>query len=241
MAYINDQSVSKLTSVPALKDKPRERRKDARPGEILAAALDLFVEKGFAATRADEVAALAGVSKGTVFLYFGSKEELFKAVVREAIVGNLKEFAGMIAAYEGSSSALMRTAMHLWWERVGNNKASGIEKLVVGEIRNFPELGEFYRAEVIEPSIQLIYSVLERGVASGEFRPVHKFFTTESLVAPLIHLILWKHSMSPCMSSPEHEALLREPEIFIDHHVDMLLTWLTRDGPLPSYSSSRTP
>ena len=63
----------------------RERRKDARPGELLTAALELFVEKGFAATRAEEVAQRAGVSKGTLFLYYATKEELFKAVVRDNI------------------------------------------------------------------------------------------------------------------------------------------------------------
>ena len=70
----------------------RARRKDARPGELLAAALDLFVEKGFAATRVEEVATLAGVSKGTLFLYFSSKEELFKAVVREHISGRFAQW-----------------------------------------------------------------------------------------------------------------------------------------------------
>lgn len=241
MAYINDQVVSKANSVPVLKDKPRERRKEARPGEILAAALDLFVEKGFAATRADEVAALAGVSKGTVFLYFGSKEELFKAVVREAIVGNLKEFAERISGYEGGSGTLLREAMHQWWTKVGGNKAAGIQKLIIGEIRNFPELGEFYRREVMDPSHQLLHAILQRGVSSGEFREVNRFATIESLIAPMIHIMLWQHSLAPCMRSPDHDALIANPHQFIDHHLDVMLTWLTQPGPLPSYSRPRTP
>src|SRR5881392_707043 len=86
----------------------RERRKEARPGELLDAALDLFVEKGFAATRAEEVAARAGVSKGTLFLYFPSKEELFKAVVRENLSGRFREWNEEFVQFEGSSADMVR-------------------------------------------------------------------------------------------------------------------------------------
>src|SRR6187551_2367025 len=86
----------------------RERRKEARPGELLAAALDLFVEKGFAATRAEEVAARAGVSKGTLFLYFPSKEELFKAVVRENISGRFTEWNHAFETFQGSTADMLR-------------------------------------------------------------------------------------------------------------------------------------
>ena len=86
----------------------RERRKEARPGELIEAALELFVEKGFAATRVDEVAARAGVSKGTLFLYFSSKEELFKAVVRENIAGRFAEWTLELDTFEGSTGDLLR-------------------------------------------------------------------------------------------------------------------------------------
>src|ERR1700733_15263787 len=82
----------------------RERRKEARPGELLEAALDLFVEKGFAATRSEEVVARAGVSKGTLFLFFQSKEELFKAVVRENLTGEFTEWNRELDEYEGSTA-----------------------------------------------------------------------------------------------------------------------------------------
>lgn len=99
-----------LLSTDANKAKPRwERRKDARPQELLAAALDLFVERGYAGTRLDDVASLAGVSKGTLYLYFENKEELFKAVVRENIVAALADAEDLIAGFEGHSSDLLRT------------------------------------------------------------------------------------------------------------------------------------
>src|ERR671921_541778 len=93
----------------------RERRKEARPGELVDAALDLFVEKGFAATRAEEVAARAGVSKGTLFLYFPTKEELFKAVIRENLSGRFTEWNEEFQVFEGSTADMVRYCMKVWW------------------------------------------------------------------------------------------------------------------------------
>src|SRR3954470_13664335 len=116
--------LSKLLGEPAapaedVQSARRERRKQARPGELLDAALDLFVEKGFAATRAEEVAARAGVSKGTLFLYFPSKEELFKAVVRENLSGRFTEWQHEFEAFEGPTVDMVRYCLHIWWDRVG--------------------------------------------------------------------------------------------------------------------------
>src|SRR5689334_11341256 len=144
----------------------RERRKEARPGELLDAALDLFVEKGFAATRAEEVAARAGVSKGTLFLYFPSKEELFKAVVRENISGRFAEWNEEFEKFDGTSADMVRYCMQVWWERIGATRASGITKLIISEARNFPDITAFYHKEVIEPGEQLIRKILQRGVAN---------------------------------------------------------------------------
>ena len=116
----------------------RERRKEARPGELLDAALDLFVEKGFAATRAEEVAARAGVSNGTLFLYFPSKEELFKAVVRDNISGRFQEWNQEFDSFDGSTPDMLRYCMKVWWDRLGATRASGITKLMISEARNFP-------------------------------------------------------------------------------------------------------
>ena len=137
-------SVPKLISAEsaaALHPVKRERRKEARPGELLDAALDLFVEKGFAATRAEEVAARAGVSKGTLFLYFPSKEELFKAVVRENISGRFREWEEEFDAFEGNTADMVRYCLKVWWERVGATRASGITKLMMSEAQQFPRAG----------------------------------------------------------------------------------------------------
>ncbi len=176
----------------------RERRKEARPGELLDAALDLFVEKGFAATRAEEVAARAGVSKGTLFLYFQSKEELFKAVVRENISGRFREWNDEFEAFEGTAAEMLAYCMTVWWERVGATRASGITKLMMSEAGNFPEIAAFYQHEVIQPGQALIRRIMQRGIDRGEFRPIDLDYAIYSVIAPMIFLILAKHSSATC-------------------------------------------
>ncbi len=213
--------VSKLTGGVEVHAK-RERRKQARPGELLAAALDLFVEKGFAATRAEEVAARAGVSEGTPFLYFPSKEELFKAVVRENISGRFGEWNDEFHAFTGSSADLVRHCMTVWWERVGATKASGITKLIISEARNFPDLAAFYQQEVIRPGQDLIRRILQRGIARGEFQVADMEYALFSITAPMVYLIMMKHSLGACV--PQDYPL--DPQRYISSQVDVLLRGL---------------
>ena len=202
----------------------RERRKEARPGELLDAALDLFVEKGFSATRVDEVAARAGVSKGTLFLYFQSKEDLFKAVVRKNIANNFPRWQEEFLTFEGTSSDMLRYAMTSWWERIGKTRASGITKLVMSEAQNFPEIASFYQEEVIQPGNVMIRRILARGVQSGEFREMDLDQAVHLIVAPMIFLMMWKHSMGACAAS----AKIVDPEQFIHMQVDVLLHGMTQ-------------
>ena len=200
----------------------RERRKEARPGELLDAALDLFVEKGFAATRSEEVALRAGVSKGTLFLYFPSKEELFKAVVRENMSGRFAEWQEEFATFEGSTADMVRYCMRVWWERIGATRASGITKLMISEARNFPELAAFYQQEVIRPGMDLIRRILQRGVDRGEFRPLDIDHAVFGIVAPMIFLIMMKHSLGAC--SPQDYPL--DPHRYVETQIDLLLSGL---------------
>jgi AcrR family transcriptional regulator len=202
----------------------RERRKQARPGELLDAALDLFVEKGFAATRAEEVAARAGVSKGTLFLYFPSKEELFKAVVRENISGRFAEWNDEFETFQGSTSDMVRYCMKVWWERIGATRASGITKLMISEARNFPELAAFYQQEVIRPGTELIRRMLRKGVESGEFRDLDLEYAVYSITAPMIFLIMMKHSLGAC--APQDYPL--DPERYLASQVETVLMGICR-------------
>jgi len=192
---------------------------------LLEAALDLFVEKGFAATRVEEVAARAGVSKGTLFLYFQSKEELFKAVVRENLSRQVSAGAAEVAAYKGSTGDLLTHLMQQWWARFGATKASGISKLIMSEATNFPEIAQFYQQEVVEPGTRLIRGVLQRGIDRGEFRELDMPHAVFAVLAPLLWLVMWKHSMAPCC-----EATHRiDPEKFIAQHAELMVRGLLKE------------
>ena len=201
----------------------RERRKQDRPGELLDAALDLFVEKGFAATRSEEVAIRAGVSKGTLFLYFPSKEELFKAVVMENVARPVAEGITEAANFQVSSADLLQWMMLEWWRRYGATKASGISKLMMSEAGNFPALAEFFRDNVIQPAQALVRFVLQRGIDRGEFRAIDVNDTIYSVMAPLIFLVMEKHSAGACSSGTQ--AI--NPEKFIANHAGLLVRGMT--------------
>lgn len=182
------------------KPEPRfERRKDARPSELTAAALELFVEKGFAATRLEDVAARAGVSKGTLYLYFDSKEELFKAVIQSAVVPVLAQGEQIFESFSGTSSDLLRELVNGWWRLFGSTKLSGIPKLMISEAGNFPEIAQYYHDNVIVRGKRLFTRALERGIAAGEFRPFDVEYAVQTLLGPLILKVLWQHSFASCV------------------------------------------
>jgi AcrR family transcriptional regulator len=140
------------------------RRKEAQPQELLASALALFIEQGYASTRLEDIARRAGVSKPTMYLYFNSKEELFRAVVRGSAVPVIAEIETLLAAFEGDSAELMRRVM-LWWVHAGAKKDACLIRVITAEANNFPELATVYRAEVIGRDMRLIANVLELGIA----------------------------------------------------------------------------
>ncbi|WP_329603158.1 TetR/AcrR family transcriptional regulator [Undibacterium baiyunense] len=198
--------------------KPRwERRKDARPQELLDAALDHFVARGFAATRLDDVAKSAGVSKGTLYLYFCSKEELFKAVVRESIVPLLGEAEGLIDQFDGTSEELFRIITKTWWDNMGASKLSGLPKLMTAEAGNFPELAKFYQEEVVDRGEKLVTTLLKRGMERGEIRAMDLEVAPKILMSPMIMMMMWKHSNGVCQVEPEKLGA------YLDFYIDMAL------------------
>lgn len=205
------------------KSEPRwTRRKHARPEEITAAALESFVERGYAGTRLDDVASRAGVSKGTLYLYFANKEELFKAVVREGLVSPIAEIRGVIGQYEGDTFELLRKLLFGWWERVGATRVSGIPKLIFAEAGNFPELARFYVAEVVQPGHEVIVALVKRGIARGDFRALDAEYAAHMIAAPMVFLNMW------CRSLAHHAERGIEPKSFLEAHLDMLQHALAR-------------
>jgi AcrR family transcriptional regulator len=208
----------------------RRRRKEARPQELLDAALELFVEKGFSATRAEEVALRAGVSKGTLYLYFTSKEDLLKAVIAQHLSERIAQGAAMAADFSGDAVTLLREILTNWWTQLYDSPAAGVFKLVITEVRNFPEIAEYYQREVVARAHELLGGVVREGIARGEFRNVDVDGAVHSLVFPLIMLCLHKHSLGACLPcQPEING-----HLFIHQHINLLLDGLCATAkPLP--------
>lgn len=198
--------------------KPRwQRRKDARPEEIVNAALEEFVERGFAATRLEDVARRAGVTKGTLYLYFKNKEALFKAVVRQTIVPVIAQGESTARSFTGSARELLEQLVREYWRLVYETSLAGIPKLMMAEAANFPELARFYYDEVVTRGHRLMASVIERGIAHGEFRPMDVPVAAKLAMAPLMHATVVRQSFAVCI--PEGFDVRK----YLDTHIELYL------------------
>ncbi len=196
---------------------PRWRRRAAdRPREILDAALTVFVEKGFAATRLDDVAVAAGISKGLLYRYFDNKAELFKEVIRQTLVTTIRDVGDRARA---SASAV--AALDMFLEQMIaiaiDARRSAIPKLVISESGSFPELAVFYLAEVIGPGLQQLAGLVGRGVESGELRKVNPELAAKSIIAPLLLSVIWRHTFA------RYDSKRFDPDALIRQHRDILL------------------
>jgi AcrR family transcriptional regulator len=200
------------------------RRKDARPAEILDAALAVFAERGYAATRMDDIALRAGVTKGTIYLYFDSKDSVFETLVRESIGTALARLLADADRFEGSAADLLRLMLRGIGRFVTTSDRVVLPKIIVAEAGNFPALVQFYRREVIDRGLALLQSVIARGVARGEFRPVTPEHAARICVAPLLLAAVWRTTFAPLDAVPyDYEAL-------VETHIDLLLNGLLPGG-----------
>jgi len=200
------------------KTKPRwQRRKDARPEELIAAALDEFVERGYEAAKLADVARRAGVTKGTIYLYFESKEALFKAVVRETIVPVIAQGEALARSFTGSARELLEQLVREYWRLVGETALAGIPKLMMAEAATFPELTRFYYDEVVTRGHRLMAGVIERGIKNGEFRPVDVRVAAKLAMSPLMHAVVARRAFASCM--PEGFNVQQ----YLDTHIDLYL------------------
>ncbi len=198
--------------------KPRwQRRKDARPEELVAAALEVFVERGYEGTTLADVARRAGVTKGTIYLYFENKEALFKAVVRETIVPVIAQGEALARSFTGSARDLLEQLVREYWRLVGETALAGIPKLMMAEAATFPELTRFYYDEVVVRGQRLMAGVIERGVKNGEFRPVNVMLAAKLAMSPLMHATVVRRAFASCM--PEGFNV----QAYLDTHIDLYL------------------
>ena len=203
------------------------RRKQSRPGEILDAALKVFAEKGFAAARMEDIAAQAGVTKGTIYLYFSSKEEVFKSLVREKIGAVLAGGAQQVREFKGSSRELLITLLSTVAAFLEDKDRSMLPKIIIAESGNFPELARFWRSEVIDKALAMITEVFTRGVARGEFRSLPSEHVARLCVAPIMLSLIWRTTFGPLEAVPfDHGKLFA-------NHLDVLLKGLEPEGSKP--------
>ena len=173
------------------------RRKDERPGDIVAAALAVFAEKGFAGARIEEIARRAGISKGTLYLYFDTKEDLFRAVVREVVVPNVDAVRAELLARNLPFAATVRAFLPRFAEVVTTLPIGAVAKMVIGESRNFPELAKVWHDDVILKAVGLIAGLVERAQAAGEVRPGDPRIHAFSIMGPMLIGVLWRETFTP--------------------------------------------
>ena len=200
-----------------MRQAKQRRAPSERPKEILEAALALFVEKGFAATRLDDVAARAGLSKAAIYLYFDDKTALLQAVICQIVSVNLEMVEALQKAHQGPVASLLPRILEFMAARVEDTPMPSIAKLVISESRAFPEIGRFYLDEVISRGVGLFESLIAKGIAQGEFRPVDPMLTVRSLIGPMLLAVLWKTVFEPIGAEKlDVRALAR-------HHADLML------------------
>jgi AcrR family transcriptional regulator len=202
----------------------KQRRAPAqRPAEIIDAALALFVEKGFAATRLDDVALRAGLSKAAIYLYFEDKNALFQGVVRQAVAANLGTVEAMLKAHRGPVAELLPRILEFMAGRIDQSPIAAVAKLVISESRAFPEIGRFYLKEVIGRGLPLLEGLIVRGMEQGEFRLVDPAMTVRSIVGAMLLAGIWRTVFEPIGADKlDIKALAR-------HHADLMLHALKPD------------
>jgi AcrR family transcriptional regulator len=224
-----------MTALPS----PRwSRRKDARPAEILDAALDLFVQKGFAKTRVEDIALRAGVTGGAIYRYFPNKEAILESLIRDSLLVSLDEISHRLRQHQGKVAEIIGEALWRWWQLVGDGKLAGLCKLMVAEGDNFPVLRDYYFREAIEERCgRMIDFLMRKGIAQGEFHVGDVEYTVKIVRASLLMTQIWKHSFAACEQQPP------DMRRYFDAYTQLLLAGLnqTTANVLPSSQPGASP
>ncbi len=199
----------------------RAAQKEARPKEIVEAALEVFARGGFAGTRLDDVAEKIGISKGTIYLYFDTKEDLFKACVRVTVGAHIAGTRDLATQFEGNTADLLYEIVRGLGNRLTQGGFQTILILMISEGKRFPELVSFYYDEIISSGLQILRAVIQRGVDRGEFRDNGLSAYPQLLVSPMMMSVIWNHLFAPMGGPLDTDAVLKT-------HVDTLLDGLKK-------------
>jgi AcrR family transcriptional regulator len=199
-----------------------QRRKDARPAELLDAALAEFFEKGFAAARLEDIAARAGVSKGTVYLYFASKEEMFEALVRTIPQANVEQARAIAADESIPAEELLQRLLNFIGALIGDERMKKFPRLIISDGGRFPILAETYKREVIERGAGILSTVIERGIREGAFRALDARKAAFAAIAPLLFTAIWRTTFERF----DDEAF--DTQGFIAQHIETFVRGIKR-------------
>lgn len=198
----------------------RRRRKDARPAEIIEAGVAEFAEKGFAGTRLSDVAARAGVVKGTIYRYFDNKEALFQAAVNSRVVSTLDNVEEVVENYPGPTDELLKLVLKTIYEKIVASDARDLLRIIIAEGARFPEIPAYYYRESISKGMAMIERIVQRGISRGEFRDGPIATMPNVIMGPAIFAAIWKITFE--------EVAPMDLGMFMDAHVDMALNGLMR-------------
>jgi AcrR family transcriptional regulator len=200
------------------------RRPEARRPEILEAALTVFAEKGFYGARIDEIAKRASLTPGTLYIYFKSKEEIFKTLVQESIGARVSELTEVVRNFEGSSADLIRFILRGINNFLLSSNRAVLPKLIIAETGNFPELGRFYKDEVTDRMLATFEEIVRRGIMRGEFRELNLKHASRLVFQPAMFTAIWRTSLGALDSEPY------DYEGFMQTHLDILLRGFAPDA-----------
>ena len=219
--------------------EPRWRRlPKERPAQIVRAALEAFGELGLAGARLDDIARRAGLSKGTIYLYFPNKEELFREVVRTVIVGQIEQERAQVGV--GDPRHELERYLRSYWAFARTPDFQAISRMVHGEIHQFPDLALFYGREVVTPANALLASVIRRGTETGVFREVDPTLAARALSALVITHALWserRHAFG-ILTDTSDETIL---EHLLDFAIHAVAAPTTGTATPPRRTKARTP
>lgn len=208
-------------------DAKWRRRKSARPQELLDAAFIVFVDKGFAHARLEDIAAKAGVSKGTVYLYFDSKEDVFQEMIRRLADAKLDLAMAMVEQHQGSFAALIRKLVTLSADIVRSTPLIHMPRLIISESTRFPELAGFYFETAIQRGRAVMMRIIERGQEAGEFRPMPARHAAHLLISPLLFMAIYMSVFA------RHDAEGFDADGHVGAHLDLFLRGLCVGEPAP--------
>jgi AcrR family transcriptional regulator len=202
--------MAKASSGPASEGRTpprRQRRKDARPSEIVEAAMEIFAERGFGAARLEDVARRAGVAKGTVFVYFSTKEDLFRAVAQSVLTLHLDRLQPVATGLDKPMAELVPLLLRQVAAVIGSGRLPAMMRLMIAESRQFPDLARVWHDEVVAKVLELVTATIERAQARGEVRPGNARLFAFSIVGPMLASALFREVFRDVALLPDVDAL----------------------------------